>query len=188
MKQTRGVISTVQLDVSGMKGFAPDLQKGEGYGEAEAAGTDAPRVEIEDPGAAIGGRFVGVPEDDGLKTPGRVEIEAGDVVEDVQMMSPGRDNFGFGEGCGPGAVVGIAAHGVNGGYLPEGIEDVLSPDVAGVNNEVAPPEKLRHLRAKQTVGVGNHSDQQLLPAVCGDLVHAGFRRRARTSRISSTHW
>ncbi len=88
-----------------------------------------------------------------------LEVEAGEIVEQVDGCAFGFDEVGFGQGAGPGLGVDVAADCGDRGNLFEGGEDFGGADVAGVEDAVGAREGGEGFGAEQAVGVGDEAEE-----------------------------
>lgn len=87
-----------------------------------------------------------------------IEVELGQVVQDVDRDLVHPKRFGFGDRTRPAVPVVVAAHRGHGSERAQRLEQGGAADVAGVDDEVAAAQELERLRPQQAVGIGKKPD------------------------------
>ncbi len=107
----------------------------------------------------------------------RVEIEVGDVVQDVEQEFADFDDLGRRQGYGPRSNIDIAADRKRRCNLGQRRQHLRISDVAGMDDEIAPAQRRERLRPDQAVGIGDHAENEI---ASGHEIYASTRRnRAR---------
>src|SRR5664280_2953085 len=103
--------SRLERDEIGADGAAPDAQQGHGDRQGEAPGTGAAGVHVEHAAAFDDGGNVGVAADHRREAGGGgVEVEPGEVVQDVEADGADIGHGGFGKAARPRLHVHVPAH------------------------------------------------------------------------------
>jgi hypothetical protein len=117
-----------------------------------------------------------------------LEIEAREIVQDIDGNAGELDDFGFGEFAGPCLLVDVASDRGDGGDGGEFVENFGIADVTGMNDVLRALERSQSFGAQQAVGVGDYTDDNGLLSsqfsVLGfglgihERIHLGMRRSA----------
>jgi len=147
------------LQNSGIYSARRDLEKAYGDGQAEPPRARAPGIHVQHPIPLRNGGLVRMARDYDLK-PRRdgIEIQLLDVVQNVDPYAADLERGGGRYGLSPGTLVVVASHSIDGGDLPQRVQDLRSADVTSVNDALYARERGHGLRAQESMGVGNEAD------------------------------
>lgn len=88
----------------------------------------------------------------------RIEIERRDVVQYVEVRSTHFNDLGRGQGGCPLGGIDVAANGYRRRNRAQRFEHVRVANVAGVNNQLGPSQRVNRLRTKKAVRIRDDSD------------------------------
>jgi len=88
----------------------------------------------------------------------RLQVEAAEIMQDIDGYVSGLNDFGFGQGVRPGLRVDVAADCGYGRDLCERFEDFGSANVAGMEDAVGSAQGFDGLGPQQAVGVGDYAE------------------------------
>lgn len=94
----------------------------------------------------------------------RVEIQLGQVVNDVDNRVAYLQHFGFADGRRPGTVVVVSPHRGDRRNFSKRSENVRVADVARVDDIVAAPQRLDRLGPQESMSVGDKTNFQRAPS------------------------
>jgi len=97
-------------------------------------------------------------EDDGKFCCSRVEVERTDVVQQVEVVSFEKEDFGFRQAAARTLAIDVAAHGMEGSYLFEFFENGWFADVAEVKDVLDACERRQNFRAQKAVRIADDAD------------------------------
>src|SRR5262245_21624707 len=86
------------------------------------------------------------------------QVEMRDLVDDVDANLADVDVRSERQLCGPRALVVVSANRERGSDVTQVIEHLCATDVAGVDDEIGPAERLERLRPKKAVRIRDHPD------------------------------
>ena len=157
----RVVGSDAKLDQLGHEPSARDLDPGHCDREREAARTRAPGVEEEHPLADLGAGTVRVAAHHGREARrGGIEIELGEVVQQVEGQRSDLGHLGRRERVGPRAPVDVPAHRGDGCERTQRLQHLAPADVARVEDVRAAAQRVERLRPHEAVRVRDDADRR----------------------------
>jgi hypothetical protein len=90
-----------------------------------------------------------------------IEIELGEIVENIECHSAELDHFGFSQFAGPSGFVHVSADGRDWSEIGKAVENFRVADVAGMNDMFRSAQRFKCLRTKQAVRVGDDADKNV---------------------------
>lgn len=80
------------------------------------------------------------------------------IMQDVEAAPSDPHSLGVGIAAGPTSDIDIAANGRDGRYPPQSVDDISSPDIAGMDDMRDAGEASLRLWSQKTVRIRDHTD------------------------------
>ncbi len=130
--------------------------------QLEAPRTGAAWVDVENTLLRLDRRLMRVPEHNGREAGGsRIEIELRDVVKHPKHELTDLDCFRHGEVGRPGLGIDVAAHCNRGGNGAQLVDDIEISDVAGVDDEFRPTQRIKCLGSHEPMRIRDNANNYL---------------------------
>src|SRR5215472_13830838 len=143
----------------GVQAALANLQAGDSYRQTKSPGPGATRIQVQH---AISHLLLGnmaVTKNNSRETSRLgLQVEASDVVKNVDLKSIGAENVRLGEFTRPCFAIDVAGHHREWCNAPQSVHNSRVAHIAGVNDVIGTAEGLDGFGSKQAVRIGDHAD------------------------------